>query len=154
MAELLLLHGPNLNLLGQRDPEHYGSMGLPQLETQVRAWAADRGHLVHSFQSNHEGALIDHLQQARIWAAGALVNLGALTHTSYALHDALVDFARPVVEVHLSKISEREPWRRTSVIRPACVGAVEGQGAAGYLEALEMLIEALESEGPGAGRKR
>lgn len=152
MAELLLLHGPNLNLLGQRDPEHYGSLSLPQLEAQVRAWAADRGHLVHAFQSNHEGALIDQLQQARAWAAGALVNLGALTHTSYALHDALVDFARPAVEVHLSKISEREPWRRVSVIRPACIGAVEGRGVAGYLEALEMLIEALEPGDSGSGR--
>ena len=99
---------------------------------------------MRAFQSNHEGALIDEIQRATGECCGALVNLGALTHTSYALHDALLDFGRPVVEVHLSRISEREPWRRVSVIRPACVGVVEGRGIAGYDEALDLLAGACE----------
>lgn len=141
--KILLLHGPNLNLLGQRDPAHYGCLTLPELVDQVRAWAAELGMGLRAVQSNHEGALIDALQDARKWAAGALVNAGACTHTSYALHDALVDFSRPVIEVHLSKISEREPWRRVSVLRPACRDFVEGEGIHGYRRALELLRGAL-----------
>ncbi len=143
MNEILLLHGPNLNALGRRNPEHYGSVTLPELEARVREWGSARGASVRSFQSNHEGALIDTLQEAYEWASGALVNLGAFTHTSYALSDALLDFAKPVVEVHLSKISAREAWRRTSVIRPSCVASVEGLGIEGYREALDRLLEAI-----------
>lgn len=143
MKRVLLLHGPNLNLLGSRDPAIYGRDTLADVVARVERAAAATDVEIHAFQSNHEGALIDEIQARRAWAAGALVNLGAFTHSSYALHDALVDFAKPVVEVHLSKISERESWRRQSVIRPACIGFVEGKGAAGYEEALRILVEAL-----------
>ena len=143
MIRVLLLHGPNLNMLGRRDPAHYGSQTLDELVGRVQGWAAERGWELRHLQSNHEGALIDALQEAREWADGAIVNAGALTHTSRALHDALADFARPVVEVHLSKISEREEWRRVSVLRPACAGHVEGLGGDGYRVALGMLAEAL-----------
>jgi len=140
---VLVLHGPNLNRLGRRDPAHYGDLTLPQLEASVAGWAAERGARTIFFQSNHEGALIDALQHHAESTEGALVNLGALTHTSYALHDALVDYGRPAVEVHLSKISEREVWRRTSVVRPACIAAVEGKGPEGYREALAILLRAI-----------
>lgn len=143
MADLLLMHGPNLNWLGRRDPEHYGTITLDQLENRVAEWGAEFGLAVRPFQSNHEGALIDQLQQAAAWAAAAIVNLGALSHSSYALHDALLDFGRPVVEVHLSSVHQRESWRRTSVIRPACVTAIEGQGVDGYRLALQTLAREL-----------
>ena len=145
MSRVLLLHGPNLNMLGRRDPAHYGAQTLNELVDQVRAWAAERGWDISHLQSNHEGVLIDALQEARDWADGALVNAGALTHTSRALHDAVVDFSKPVIEVHLSKISEREEWRRVSVLRPACAGFVEGHGAEGYRMALEKLAESFET---------
>ncbi|MBP7146864.1 MAG: 3-dehydroquinate dehydratase [Acidobacteria bacterium] len=140
MPRVLLVHGPNLNRLGRRDPQHYGRITLDELEQRVRGWAAPLGVELRAFQSNHEGTLIDFLQDQAEWADGALVNFGALTHSSYALHDALLDFGRPVVEVHLSKISQREPWRRVSVVRPACAGFVEGLGADGYRAALELLL--------------
>lgn len=140
MRKVLLIHGPNLNRLGRRDPGHYGTSTLAELEQQVAGWGLERGAEVLAVQSNHEGALIDALQEKGDWADGALVNLGALTHTSYALFDALVDFGKPVVEVHLSAVSSREVWRAKSVIRPACCGQVEGQGVEGYRAALEMLL--------------
>ncbi|GAB4228041.1 MAG: type II 3-dehydroquinate dehydratase [Acidobacteriota bacterium] len=144
MTRLLLLHGPNLNRLGRRDPAHYGTLTLAELEARVRARARAHGVEVHAFQSNCEGALIDAIQRAADDpdCLGAIVNAGALTHTSYALHDALVDFGRPVVEVHLSAVSGREPWRRVSVIRPACIAAIEGRGADGYDEAVDRLVAA------------
>ncbi len=140
---LLVLHGPNLNRLGRRDPAHYGTLTLPQLEARVAAWAAERGARTVFVQSNHEGALIDALQHHAGTVDGALVNLGAFTHTSYALLDALLDFGKPVVEVHLSRLAEREAWRQVSVVRPACVAAVDGKGADGYREALELLLSAI-----------
>lgn len=140
MLKVLMLHGPNLNRLGRRDPEHYGTVTLEALEGMVEEWARERAVLLRAFQSNHEGTLIDTLQENADWADGALVNLGALTHTSYALHDALIDFGKPVVEVHLSAISQREAWRRVSLIRPVCLGYVEGMGVAGYRTALELLL--------------
>lgn len=143
MRPVLMLSGPNLNFLGRRDPAQYGTVTLAQLEAQVTAWGAELGLAVRPFQSNHEGALIDTLQHAHGWAQGAVINPGAFTHYSYALHDALVDFGRPVIEVHLSKVSEREAWRRVSVVRPACRGHVEGLGAAGYRVALATLAELL-----------
>lgn len=143
----LLLHGPNLNFLGRRAPEHYGRITLAELVERITGWAARHALIIEAFQSNHEGALIDKLQSEADRSHGAIVNLGALTHSSYALHDALVDFGRPVVEVHLSKISEREAWRRISVIRPACVESVEGLGPEGYRVAIEKLSARLA--GPG-----
>jgi 3-dehydroquinate dehydratase-2 len=155
---VLVLHGPNLNRLGRRDPAHYGTLTLPELEARVAGWAAGRGARAVFFQSNHEGALIDALQRHAGAADGAIVNLGAYTHTSYAIHDALLDFGRPVVEVHLSRLAEREPWRQISVVRPACVAAVDGKGAEGYREALDLLLGAIgervaaRGAGKAAGR--
>jgi 3-dehydroquinate dehydratase-2 len=147
-ARILLLHGPNLNRLGRRDPTHYGQLTLAQLVKQVEDWGAASGATIVAFQSNHEGGLIDWLQAESDRSDGALVNFGALTHTSYALHDALLDYGKPVVEVHLSKLSQRETWRRVSLIRAACIGQIEGRGVEGYRLALEMLLEAL----PGTPR--
>ncbi len=143
MIRVLLLHGPNLNALGRRDCRHYGRITLEELERKVRQWGRELGLEVVAYQSNHEGTLIDEIQRWTDEARGAIVNFGALTHSSYALHDALVDFGHPAVEVHLSKISEREPWRRQSVIRPACCAHFEGHGAEGYKMALERLEQEL-----------
>jgi 3-dehydroquinate dehydratase-2 len=136
---ILLLNGPNLNLLGEREPEIYGSTTLPQLEQLVQKRAKELGHTVQAFQSNHEGALIDELHQSRRWAHGVIFNPGAFTHTSYALRDAIVGCKLRVVEVHLSDITKREPWRRVSVLEEVCAHRVMGKGTAGYLEALEWL---------------
>ena len=141
-----MLPGPNLNRLGERDPAHYGRVTLAELVGRVRGWAGEVGLGVRAVQSNHEGALIDALQDAAAWASGAIVNAGALTHTSYALHDALLDFSGPVAEVHLSRISEREPWRRVSVLRPACGALFEGEGPEGYRKAVSWLAAELVEE--------
>lgn len=141
MRPVLMLSGPNLNFLGRRDPAVYGRVTLTELERQVTAWGIEAGLEVRTFQSNYEGALIEALQKARTWAHAALINPGALAHYSYALHDALVDFGRPVIEVHLSRVSAREPWRRKSVTRSACVGFIEGLGQEGYRLALTRLAE-------------
>ncbi|HET7785686.1 MAG TPA: type II 3-dehydroquinate dehydratase [Myxococcales bacterium] len=136
---ILLLNGPNLNLLGEREPEIYGKTTLPELEQLVQRRARELGHTVQAFQSNHEGALIDELHQSRRWANGVIFNPGAFTHTSYALRDAISGCRLRVVEVHLSDISKREPWRRVSVLEEVCAHRVMGKGVAGYLEALEWL---------------
>jgi 3-dehydroquinate dehydratase type II len=136
---ILLLNGPNLNLLGEREPEIYGSTTLPELEQLVQKRARELGHTVQAFQSNHEGALIDELHQSRRWANGVIFNPGAFTHTSYALRDAISACKLRVVEVHLSDIMKREAWRRVSVLEEVCAHRVMGKGVAGYLEALEWL---------------
>jgi len=137
---ILLLNGPNLNLLGEREPGIYGKTTLAELEEMVTARAKDLGHDVRAVQSNHEGALIDELHQQRRWAGGVIFNPGAYTHTSYALRDAIVATGLRVVEVHLSDIAKREAWRRVSVIEEVCAHRIVGKGAAGYLEALEWLV--------------
>jgi 3-dehydroquinate dehydratase-2 len=136
---ILLLNGPNLNLLGEREPEIYGTTTLPELEQLVHKRARELGHTVQAFQSNHEGALIDELHQSRRWAHGVIFNPGAFTHTSYALRDAIVACKLRVVEVHLSDITKREAWRRVSVLEEVCAHRILGKGVAGYLEALEWL---------------
>ncbi len=135
---ILVLNGPNLGILGRRQPEIYGSTTLNEIVAALRERAV--GHKIDQLQSNHEGALIDRLE--RLDYDAVIVNPGALAHTSYALHDALVACDRPVVEVHISDTSAREPWRRMSVTAPACVAQVVGHGWRGYLEALDRLIEA------------
>ena len=145
MATVLLIHGPNLNLLGAREPRHYGSKTLKDIEAEVTNAAKKLGHTVTAFQSNHEGAIIDFLQKESPKAAGIIINPGALTHYSYALHDALHDTKLPAVEVHLSDISSREPWRRVSVTSPACIAQVSGKKEAGYIEALEILDAGIKS---------
>ena len=136
---VLILSGPNLNLLGSRDPAVYGTTTLPELEEACRRWAAALGIEVETFQSNHEGALIDRIHASVGAVDGIVFNPGALTHYSYALHDAVEAVPIPTVEVHLSDISRREEWRRTSVVRPACIASIAGKGAEGYREALELL---------------
>ena len=137
---ILLLNGPNLNLLGERQPEIYGTSTLAELEQMVQARAQGLGHTVRALQSNHEGALIDELHQSRHWADGVIFNPGAFTHYSYALRDAIAATKLRVVEVHLSDITRREPWRRVSVLEEVCAHRVVGKGTAGYLEALEWLV--------------
>lgn len=135
---ILLLNGPNLGSLGRRQPEVYGSETLAEVVEACRAHALGRGALLEALQSNHEGALIDRLEQLDYDAL--IVNFGALSHTSYALHDALLTAGRPTVEVHISDITSREPWRRTSVTAPATQHQVIGHGWRGYLEAIEWLL--------------
>ena len=145
MATILLVHGPNLNMLGKRDPEHYGTVTLADIEKLVADEAGKYGHTVKAFQSNVEGELINFLQKEAPKAAGIIINPGAFTHYSYALHDALLDTKLPSVEVHLSAIEEREEWRRTSVTAPASeLGVISGKKEKGYSEAVEKLAAHLQ----------
>ena len=136
---LLVVNGPNLNLLGARRPDIYGEETLGELEDQCRTWGRSLGFEVATFQSNHEGAIIDRLHAAIGDSVGIVINPGALGHTSYALHDAIEATAIPAVEVHISDVASREPWRAESVIRPACLASISGKGIEGYREAMEML---------------
>jgi 3-dehydroquinate dehydratase-2 len=133
---ILVLNGPNLGILGRRQPEVYGTTTLDQILAALRERAGE--HVVLHLQSNHEGALIDRLEELDYDAV--IINPGALTHTSYALHDALAACDRPVVEVHISDTSAREPWRAVSVTAPATVAQIVGHGWQGYLEALDLLL--------------
>ena len=141
VKKILLMNGPNLNMLGHRDPKFYGTDTLADIEAMVVAYGAHHGAQVDCFQSNHEGALVDKLHEAHGRYDGIVYNPGAHTHYSYALHDAVETIDVPVVEIHLSDISQREEFRRISVIAPACVGQVKGLGKEGYLRALDMLLE-------------
>ena len=141
---ILLIHGPNLNMLGKRDPGIYGDKTLPEIEAMVQGRARELGAEVLAFQSNSEGALIDFIQAKSPQAAGIIINPGALTHYGLSLHDALVDSRLPVVEVHLSDIQSREEWRRTSVIQPAARAQISGQGPQGYIQAIDTLIAGLK----------
>ena len=137
---VLLLNGPNLNLLGEREPEIYGTTTLAQLESLVAERARELGVAVRAFQSNHEGALVDRLHEVRKWAGGVIFNPGAFTHYSYSLRDAISATRLRVVEVHLSDLEKREPWRRVSVISEIVAHRIVGKGVAGYLEALDWLV--------------
>lgn len=140
MKNILVLNGPNLNLLGVREPDVYGTVTLADIEREVKAYAAGRGARVDCFQSNHEGALVDKLHEARGAYDGIVYNPGAHTHYSYALRDAVSSIDVPTVEVHLSDISAREEFRRTSVIAPVCVAQIKGKGKEGYKEAVDVLL--------------
>ncbi|MFO7590433.1 MAG: type II 3-dehydroquinate dehydratase [Acidimicrobiia bacterium] len=145
MATILLLSGPNLNLLGEREPDIYGTDDLDDCVGDARAAAEAAGYALEHLQSNHEGALVDAIQGARGRCAAVVVNPGALTHYSYALADALATFDGVKVELHLSNPSSREAWRRRSVVAPYVTGTVAGFGRAGYRLAIEAAIGALAS---------
>ena len=136
---ILLLNGPNLGRLGKRQPEVYGTTTLAEVDSAAAEHAAAMGHSLSSFQSNHEGALIDRIEQRDYDAI--VINPGAFTHYAYAIHDALVGADVPVVEVHISDIMAREQWRRVSVIEPIVSHRIMGHGWRGYLEAIDYLHE-------------
>ena len=139
--KILVINGPNLNMLGIREPGIYGSETYATLLDKISAHAEKRGVSAEFFQSNHEGALVDRIQEAFGNTDGIVINPGAYTHTSIALLDALKAVGIPAVEVHISDVSKREEFRSVSYIRAACVGSVIGHGTDGYLEAMDVLIE-------------
>ena len=140
--KLLVINGPNLNMLGIREPAIYGSGTYTELLDMIRAHAERRGADVSFFQSNHEGALVDAIQQAYFdGVEGIILNPAAYTHTSVALLDALKAVAIPAVEVHISDVAAREDFRQISYVRPACIATVTGRGFAGYLDAMDILLK-------------
>ena len=143
--KLLLMNGPNLNLLGQREPEVYGTTTLADIEADTVAYARAHGADMDCFQSNHEGELSDEIHASQGVDDGIVYNPGAHTHYSYALHDAISSVTTPVVEVHISDISKREEFRRHSVLADACIGQIKGLGPEGYLRGVDMLLEAIQS---------
>ena len=143
MATILLLHGPNLNLLGQREPEIYGTTTLADHVAATRAAAAEHGFAVEDLQSNHEGELVDAIHRARDACAAIIINPGAFTHSSWAIHDALAAFDGVKVEVHLSNPNAREAWRHTSVVSPVATGTIVGFGGTGYRLAVTAIAEKL-----------
>lgn len=137
----LIINGPNLNLLGQREPDIYGRQDYPYLCRMVTDYAAAHGSAAHCFQSNHEGAIIDAIHTAQGVYDAIVINPGAYTHYSYAIHDALAAVTVPAFEVHISDIHSREDFRKISVTAPACVGQIYGKGLAGYTMAMDYFLE-------------
>ena len=148
-----VLHGVNLNMLGMRDPSHYGSLTLDDLEAQIAAWAAELELSVSFFQTNAEAEYVERLHELRdpptpsTQVDGVILNPGAWSHYAYSLHDALELTGLPAVEVHLSDVQSREPWRRLSVIGDLCLATYSGKGPEGYRLALERLREELQEHG-------
>jgi 3-dehydroquinate dehydratase-2 len=145
MARISVIHGPNLDLLGVREPGVYGDLTLGEIDVRIREEAP--GHEIRSFQSNSEGAIIDRIHDALGWADGIVINPAAYTHTSYAIRDAIAAVSIPTVEVHISNIEEREPFRRVSVIEDACIARIHGHGWRSYVLGIEALLEHLGKAG-------
>jgi 3-dehydroquinate dehydratase-2 len=145
-----VLHGVNLDMLGKRDPEHYGTLTLIELEVRVRHWARQLGLETSFFHTNYEGEYVERLHQAPQLADALLVNPGAWTHYSYAIRDALEIAGMPTVEVHLSDVDSREDWRARSVIDDLVLGRVRGKGVDGYRDALELIARELDIDAPSA----
>ena len=141
MHKILVLHGPNLNLLGTREPNVYGSLTLAEIDRRLVQAGEEAGLEVRTLQSNHEGALIDALHEARGWASGVVFNPGGYTHTSVALRDAITSIDIPVIEVHLSNVFAREEFRHKSLISPVCSGTITGFGWHSYWLALQAIKE-------------
>ncbi|MEK6578661.1 MAG: type II 3-dehydroquinate dehydratase [Bdellovibrionota bacterium] len=139
LKNILVLHGPNLNLLGEREPDIYGKMTLLELNSKLKDWATRQNVRLRIFQSNSEGDLLDWIHLNRKWAHGMVINPGALTHYSYALRDAIAAMSFPTIEVHLSDIKKREPFRRKSVIAPVCTKQFSGKGWRSYIAGLNDL---------------
>ncbi len=146
MKHILILNGPNLNLLGTREPHIYGRMTLAEIEERLHKRAVALGVKLHFFQSNHEGALIDTLHEARGWVEGVIINPGGYGHTSIALRDAVAALGVPTVEVHLSNLAARESFRQHSLLSGICWGQIMGLGWKGYELALEALAWRLKGE--------
>ena len=149
MMKILILHGPNLNLLGTREPEIYGSLSLADINSKLIELGKEYHAEVSCKQSNHEGALMDALQDARMWADGVVFNPGGYTHTSVALRDAISAIAIPVIEVHLSNVYAREEFRHISMISAVCRGKIVGFGWQSYVLGLRALSDILTDEDPG-----
>ena len=137
--KILVINGPNLNLLGEREPTIYGDESLKAINDELYAVAQNLGHELSFFQSNSEGSIIDSIHAARLDYAGIVLNAGAYTHYSYAIHDAIAAIKIPVIEVHLSNISSRDEFRKKSVIAPACAGSIAGFGNYSYMLAIQAL---------------
>ncbi len=159
LIRIEVMHGVNLNMLGKREPEHYGTLTLDELERQIEGFAGELDVQTRFFHSNFEGEYVEHLHSLRDLVDGVILNPGAWTHYSWAIRDALAVAALPAVEVHLSDVKAREPWRRLSVVEDLCVASVSGKGIEGYRLALERLRDELAdaeqphdaSGGPGEG---
>jgi 3-dehydroquinate dehydratase-2 len=141
---VLLLNGPNLDLLGEREPEVYGTTTLADHVEAARLAAGELGLRLEHVQSNHEGVIVDAIQDARVRCGSIVINPGAFTHYAWAIHDALASFPGPVVEVHLSNPQRREPWRHTSVVSPVATGTIAGLGGLGYVLAVEAVARLLD----------
>jgi 3-dehydroquinate dehydratase-2 len=146
MAKILVLHGPNLNLLGKREPEIYGSNTLADINARLVTLADEKGNSLKIDQSNHEGVLIDAIHEAMGWADGIVINPGAFTHYSYAIRDAIAACGLPCIEVHISNIANRESFRQKSVLASVCVGTISGLGWRSYILGLQALMDILEDD--------
>jgi 3-dehydroquinate dehydratase-2 len=146
MWHIQIIHGPNLNLLGQREPDVYGSVTLAEIDAWLEAFANEHQIEMQTMQSNHEGAIVDAIHQAAGWAHGLVINPGAYTHYSYAIRDAIAGVGLPAVEVHLSNVYAREAFRHASVIAPVCIGQIGGFGWHSYRLGLQALVDWLEAQ--------
>ncbi len=142
--KILVINGPNLNMLGIREPDHYGKETYSDLVNKIESYCSEKGIFVECYQSNHEGCLVDKIQEAYGKFDGIVINPGAYTHTSIAILDAVKSVMIPTVEVHISKVEEREDFRQTSYIRLACVKTITGLGTDGYLRAIDFLEEVIK----------